>query len=1246
MVQTAILKRTGTRNRSKKTGRRSGAWYFWMGFLIPALLTLIGYIVISVWPFGDGTVLIIDSLHQYLPFYTDFHDKLQRGEDLFYSFSAGMGYDFWSTYAYYLSSPLNFLIALVPTANVGDFMDYMILFKIGLCGGTFAWYLHRRDERRRFSPVVFAVMYTMGNFIIGYYFNLMWLDSIAMVPLIMYGIEKIVKGEKGTVYNLSLFFALWCNYYIGFMLCIFSVLYFVVCSCSRMGLGLRAFLRRCLTFAWHSLLSGGMAAVLLVPAYVSLTSSESMESNSFPSVIRFYTNLVDLLTSGFAAQHPINISSTQVGLNAYCGMAVFILVLCYVLDEKIDLREKIGRLFLTVLLLLSFAMNILNYIWHGFHQQNGLPNRFAFLYILLLLIMCYDVLPHLPKMRIWKLAVSCVLPVIFVIWTTAGGYLEDDGASSWNFQVWEILTVVLIAGYALLLLIMRLLKVRRRLFCGILCGVMLAEAAAHGICGLVYNENVTRSIYLDDQASFKTLTGTQGDTDFYRSEIDSQRMRNVTMFAGGHSVVLFNSTMDASYTEFCDRIGMEARTNKNGYNGVTTLMNDVFGIRYVLSSNGRDGQLYSFPEIDSDSNLTLYYNADALSIGFMCRPEIRYWDTSSGNPLEVQNDFVNLAAGLEDLYVLDRTIEAENGETYSIKIPENKQVYLYAPSRLSSIVVDTPEYNRTYTTYTDHLYSIFGTDTDNMAEITTYLNSTSGTLQLPVYLCTDEDLQAVLDVLGESQLENVSAAGRQLSGEIDVQTAGIMLLTIPYDTDWKIKVDGETVQALQIGGALTGVELSEGTHVISMTYTPGGFYTGLILTILCTAAFMLTVLIQKKRNNRRKNMTLHFSKKADSFEAGIFTILNEKKEELEKQGVTIHNLSVGTPDFEPPENVMKAVSEAAAKPENYKYSLKEMPELISAMQDFYERRFGVTLAENEIMSVNGSQEGIAHIAWALCDPGDIVLVPNPGYPIFKIGPQLCGARTWEYPLLPENNYLPDLHAIPEEIKKAARCMIISYPGNPLCKAAPDSFYRDIIRFAQENEIILIHDNAYADIVFGEKRGGSFLQYEGAKEIGVEFYSLSKTFDYTGARLSFVVGNSQIVGQFKKIRSQIDYGVFYPVQYGAVAALREPDDRVLEQCAEYERRSRALCGGLRSIGWYVPDTDGTMFVWAPLPGKYTNSETFCLELMQKSGVICTPGSSFGSLGEGYVRFALVEPVSELQKAVKAIAESGMLAADKA
>ena len=388
-------------------------------------------------------------------------------------------------------------------------------------------------------------------------------------------------------------------------------------------------------------------------------------------------------------------------------------------------------------------------------------------------------------------------------------------------------------------------------------------------------------------------------------------------------------------------------------------------------------------------------------------------------------------------------------------------------------------------------------------------------------------------------------------------------------------------------------------------------------------------------------MEFEFSKKSNSIEGGIFNILNDKKKDLLNRGMKVFNFSIGTPDFEPAPHIMEAMQEACKNPQNYKYAIDDKPELVQAMIDYYKNRFGVTLTENEIMTVYGSQEGMAHLGWAVCDPGDIVLVPNPGYPIFSIGPMFCDAQIVEYPIYPEDNYMLKFENIPEEIAKKAKMIVVSYPLNPVCAVADDAFYEELIAFAKKYNIMVLHDNAYADIVYGGRVGKSFLEYEGAKEVGVEFYSLSKTYNMTGMRVSFTVGNAQMIAQFKKVRSQIDYGIFPAIQLAAVAALTGPQDMVKEQCAEYERRNKALCGGLRNIGWNVPDSQGSMFVWAKIPEGFDSSEQFVLELMEKSGVIVVPGTAFGSLGEGYVRFALVYPVEVIEEAVKAIADSGIL-----
>ncbi|MGN0430956.1 MAG: aminotransferase class I/II-fold pyridoxal phosphate-dependent enzyme [Lachnospiraceae bacterium] len=384
------------------------------------------------------------------------------------------------------------------------------------------------------------------------------------------------------------------------------------------------------------------------------------------------------------------------------------------------------------------------------------------------------------------------------------------------------------------------------------------------------------------------------------------------------------------------------------------------------------------------------------------------------------------------------------------------------------------------------------------------------------------------------------------------------------------------------------------------------------------------------------------AKRMKALESGIFQMLNDKKNEVEKQGKKVYNLSVGTPDFELAPHIMEAVVEAAKRPENYKYALADLPQLTEAVQSRFTYRYGVTLEKDEIMSVYGSQEGISHIGLSMFDEGDLVLVPDPGYPIFAIGPFLAGAETATYDLVPERDYLPDLNAIEEKYGNKAKCMIVSYPLNPICKCAPKSFYEELIPWAKKNDILIIHDNAYSDIIYDGREGISILSVPGAKEVCVEFYSLSKSFNYTGARMGFLVGNKEVVANFKKLRSQIDYGTFLPVQYGAIAALTGPDDMVKEQCKRYEERRNALCDGLTEIGWKVERSEGTMFAWAKIPKGFTDDMEFVMELLKETGVLCTPGSSFGEKGKGYVRFALTLPVETIQKAVAAIAESNILA----
>ncbi len=386
---------------------------------------------------------------------------------------------------------------------------------------------------------------------------------------------------------------------------------------------------------------------------------------------------------------------------------------------------------------------------------------------------------------------------------------------------------------------------------------------------------------------------------------------------------------------------------------------------------------------------------------------------------------------------------------------------------------------------------------------------------------------------------------------------------------------------------------------------------------------------------------MEFSRRLDRIGAAVFSVLNDRRRELEAAGREVIDLSVGTPDFEPPAHVKQALIDSAKDSNEWKYALRDLDELTQAVIDYYADRYGVTgLAPSQIMSVCGTQEGMCRMAAAILDEGDLVLVPDPCYPLFRTSAAITGAELYYYPLSEQTNFLPDVTTIPDEVADRAKYMVVSLPANPVGSVGTPENYAQIIEFARAHDVLIVHDNAYSDIIYDGVEGHSFFENPGADEVGVEFFSLSKSFNVTGARISFLIGRQDVIDATRKLRNQCDYGMFLPIQRAAIAALTGPRDSVREQEGLYQQRRDALCDGLERIGWERPNAHGSMFVWARLPHGRKDSIDFTLELMEKAGVIVTPGASFGPAGEGFVRIALVQPPEVLERAVEAIAAAGL------
>lgn len=386
---------------------------------------------------------------------------------------------------------------------------------------------------------------------------------------------------------------------------------------------------------------------------------------------------------------------------------------------------------------------------------------------------------------------------------------------------------------------------------------------------------------------------------------------------------------------------------------------------------------------------------------------------------------------------------------------------------------------------------------------------------------------------------------------------------------------------------------------------------------------------------------MKFANRMNQFGEGVFSRLAVMRKNRLAQGKEVYDLSIGAPNIPPTKRIMEVMAEAVMKPANYVYAINDTQQLLEAVAQWYKRRYDVELnPETEICSLLGSQDGLSHIALSILDPGDVMLVPDPCYPIFADGPRIAGAELYYMPLKKENDYVIQLQDIPEEIARKAKFMLVSYPNNPTAAMAPESFYHEVVAFAKKYDIIVLHDNAYSELVFDGQSCGSFLSIPGAMEVGVEFNSLSKTYGLAGARIGFCVGNKEVVGMLKTLKSNMDYGMFLPIQAAAVEALTGNQAVVAETRAAYEHRRDVLCDGLIEAGWHMEKPAGTMFVWAPIPDSYQDSESFVADLLDKTGVLVTPGSAFGPSGEGYVRMALVQSEDTMKKIVEAVAASGI------
>ncbi|WP_174732923.1 LL-diaminopimelate aminotransferase [Mesobacillus harenae] len=387
-------------------------------------------------------------------------------------------------------------------------------------------------------------------------------------------------------------------------------------------------------------------------------------------------------------------------------------------------------------------------------------------------------------------------------------------------------------------------------------------------------------------------------------------------------------------------------------------------------------------------------------------------------------------------------------------------------------------------------------------------------------------------------------------------------------------------------------------------------------------------------------MSFTTSRRMKAFEQSIFAELSQLKKMRIAEGEKIIDLSIGSPDLPPPKFLMDAISKDALNPAAYGYSLTGTEEFQESVRTYYKKNHNVSLnTKNEIIQLMGSQDGLVHFPMVLCNPGDYILVPDPGYTAYATGASMSGAELYPMPSRKETGFLPELNNIPEDILHKAKLMILNFPGNPVPAMVTRKYFEEAIAVAKKYKIVILHDFAYSELYYGEKPL-SFLAVEGAKDVGIEMNSLSKSFNMAGCRVAYAAGNPDLIEKLAQLKSNLDYGVFLPVQNAAAKALIAESNFLQSNREIYKARRDVLISGLEQIGWHVDIPQASMFIWAEIPQGFSSSKEFSIELLHKANVVVTPGNAFGRYGEGYVRIALVQPEAELLKAVKSIADSSL------
>ncbi len=805
-----------------------------LAFVIPAVIFLALYISKGIYPFGNNCFLRTDMYHQYAPFFAEFNNKLSSFGDLSYSWNIGMGTNFTALYAYYLASPMNWFVFLFPVSSTIEIMNILIIFKLCLASCTLVYYLVKRFGSKSCTLAIFGTFYAMSGYVAAYNWNIMWLDLIWLLPLVMLGLERLVKEDRCFLYAISLGLCIFSNYYIAIMVCITCVIYYIVLMFSYGGEnGIVGVSRKIIHFCLYSLLAGGLAACMLLPEMhaLSLTASSSI---SFPDKLTEYFPILEMLV-----RHLVNVP-VHMGLehhpNIYCGVGILMLLVLYAVNKRIPLREKVGKFVILITFLLAFNLNIPNFIWHGLHFPNSLPCRQSFIYIFFLLVMGYEAFRDMQHYSRRNLTMAFWIPFAFVL---IGDQLI--AGDLYDFKIFYI-SGAFIMIYGLLMLVYRKNKLPAAVSLFLFFAVTISECTMNmAITGI---GTTSRVAYTSDNEAVTALLGQTDDyeTSLYRVEkLFGRRTKNDGAWHNYRSISSFSSMANAGVGNFLKSVGFQASTNAYVSTGGTMLTYSLLGVKYFISSQALvTDNLFKY--VSEKDGMYLYENPYVLPLGYAIPKNLNdKWTTLTTNSITAQNNLIELMTGVRNVFIKSATHLSASGVSFTPEKSGHVYGILYGNSTDDLSFTVNGERTYSYDGLKKNYLVDFGylTDTDSV-----YVSSSSS-INMDLYILDEDAFLSAYNTICSQGFQLSDFNDTHIEGTVDIKEDSDYLFTIPFDEGWTVRVDGKPVPTYAFKDAFIAISLSAGSHTVTLDYQTVGFSRGVVISIASALILLCIYLIKR-----------------------------------------------------------------------------------------------------------------------------------------------------------------------------------------------------------------------------------------------------------------------------------------------------------------------------------------------------------------------------------------------------------------